>query len=196
MPDTDLIKSFLRLKPLNCSPQALHNLAPAQPSNPYSTTLPHTPISCSHTVGQFSGAIKLFPLPTGFGTSARFAPGHLWWRNHGSWPFLLLLVGKRERAGPGVTMTGLGGWSLEGMGKLVLFYTVKKQRPGSVWQTSPLGTGPPRDTDHRPLQLKGPLRMAGPVLQGTEKSGLDPSFTVCHYGSRRQSFGVCHSLAG
>ena len=62
-------------------------------------------------------------------------------------------------------MTGLGGWSLEGMGKLVLFYTVKKQRPGSVWQTSPLGTGPPRDTDHRPLQLKGPLRMAGPVLQ-------------------------------
>lgn len=23
--------------------------------------------------------------------------------------------------------------------------------------------------------------MAGPILQGTEKSGLDPSFTVCHY---------------
>jgi len=85
------------------------------------------PIFCSHTVGQFSGAIKPFPLPTGLGTPAPSAPGPLWWRNHESWPFLLLRVGKRERAGPGVRMIGLGGWSLEGMGKSVLFYTVKKQ---------------------------------------------------------------------
>lgn len=147
MLDTDLIKSFLCLKPLNCSPQALHNLAPAQPSNPYSTTLPCTPISCNHTVGQSSGAIKLFPSPTGFGTPAPSAPGHLWWRNHGSWPFLLLPVGKRQRTGPGVRMTGLGGYSLEGMGKLVLFHTAKKQQPGSVWQNSP---GDRPSQRHRP----------------------------------------------
>lgn len=81
-------------------------------------------------------------------------------------------------------MTGLGGWSLEGLGKLVLSYTVKKQQPGGMWQNS---SG---YTDHRPLQLMGPLRMAGPVLQGPEKSGLDPSVTVSLWESEAKLWGL------
>ena len=60
---------------------------------------------------------------------------------------LALLVGKRERAGPGVRMIGLGGWSLEGLGKLVLSYTVKKQQPGGVWRNS---SGDRPSQIHRP----------------------------------------------